>query len=706
MTTLTWRNVDAPDFTPSMRGYETFSRLLDNAFSGAQAGLTRYDQSLDKRANNQILMEFAAIQDAEAAKTALASLGSNPNASRLNAGTINQISDRPSALISQALNQENLGWTNYQHGRVRGFDTAEDAAAPLVADRLAAYAAGKGAEWEKANPDAFKGLSMAARTTMFGQGQDAQSKALGIEGQGITNEGGRIGNQQGKFNLERGAWEFGNQKVDREEARSAGAFIANYLATGHDGSDIDGALATSGLSGPAQLLARQLAGFGSGGAGGGGMGSGGSLGSSAGSGAPGGGDPTRIMNYQARDAGFIAVPDSVKTLGGASDFAISVNRAGVPSSAMGLYQIVGETLRSYAPKVFGQNWRNIEFNAQNQDKLAEAIFNSNRGSAQALRNQWVSLSPQQAEQVRKMPWAQARQYIAAGESGGNPATLLIGQTVATQGAKNQYMQGNANSVAEPIQAALADTSPLVDVATKLTNGSLKGADRGWVMGQIQRIQAMGRGGRNPVQISPAAAAVILERSVGSTGSNWLPDRFNTDAIGGGLQIDRDQAKSYVDQIRTGDYQRQVVGNAGIAMRDQQVSGAKAQWDAARARLQQAQQRAASNPKFDRSILGRLTIAETAAAEAYRAAIGQQGGAAAAAGGFGAIAAPPPAPRPVAVRRPAVAAPGSRVVDTTPGWFARSEGAPTYLTRGTRRPTPSTEVMQFYLNPGASMLLRR
>ena len=666
MAALTWRNVDAPDFTPSMRGYETFSRLLDNAFGGAQAGLARYDQSLDRAANNRALMEFAAIQDAEAAKTALASLGSSPDAARLNAGTIEALTARPNALIAQALNQENLDWTNYQHGRVKGFDAAEDAAAPMINERLAAYAAGKGAEWEAANPNFGKGLSMAARTQIFGQGQDA-------EGKSISNEGGRISNQQGRFNLERGQWEFGNQKVDREEARAAGTFIANYLATGHDGSDIDGALAMSGLSGPAQMLARQLAGFGSGG--------GSSLGSPSGGGVPGGGDPTRIMNYQARDAGFMAVPDSVKTLGDASDFALQVNRAGVPSSAMGLYQIVGDTMRSYAPKVFGQNWRNIEFNAANQDKLAEAIFNANRGSAQALRSQWVSLSSQQAEQVRRMPWAQARQYIAAGESGGNPAALLIGATVATQGARNQYMQGNANSVAEPIQAALADTSPLVEVATKLTNGSLKGADRGWVMQQIQRIQAMGNGGKNPVQISPAAAAVILERSVSSTSGNWLPDRFNTDAVGGGLQVNRDAAKSYVDSIRTGDYQRQVVTNTGIAQRGAQIDAARAQWDQARSRLQQAQQRAASNPRFDRTILGRLVIAESAAAEAYRAAIGQQGGAAQAAGGFGRTAVSPPPPRPVATGRPATR-PNS-------GWFTQNQqqGFPFIGATGpTRAPT--------------------
>lgn len=133
----------------------------------------------------------------------------------------------------------------------------------------------------------------------------------------------------------------------------------------------------------------------------------------------GGGDPSRVMNYEARAAGFNTVPADVTTLGQASEFARRVNRAGVRSSAMGTYQIVGDTLRRYAPRVFGQQWENVEFTPENQDRIAEAIFNDHRGSAQALRSQWVSLSQRDAERIRRMPWQQARGEIARAESGGS-----------------------------------------------------------------------------------------------------------------------------------------------------------------------------------------------------------------------------------------------------------------------------------------------
>lgn len=131
----------------------------------------------------------------------------------------------------------------------------------------------------------------------------------------------------------------------------------------------------------------------------------------------------RIMNYEARAAGFSELPAEVKTLGDFSDFARRVNQAGASSSAAGIYQITGQTLRGrneqngYAEKVFGPNWRNVEWTADAQDKIAEAIFNDHKYSAEALQGQWVSLTPAEAERVRKLPWSQARNIIAAGESG-------------------------------------------------------------------------------------------------------------------------------------------------------------------------------------------------------------------------------------------------------------------------------------------------
>ncbi len=128
-------------------------------------------------------------------------------------------------------------------------------------------------------------------------------------------------------------------------------------------------------------------------------------------------NPNRVMNPDARALGINVVPSNVQTLGQASQFAKQVNRAGAASSAMGTFQIIGTTMRDYAPRVFGKNWQNQPYNDDSQYRLGNAIFQDNKGSAAALKKQWVSLSLSEAESVRKLSWAEASRIIASKESG-------------------------------------------------------------------------------------------------------------------------------------------------------------------------------------------------------------------------------------------------------------------------------------------------
>lgn len=145
-------------------------------------------------------------------------------------------------------------------------------------------------------------------------------------------------------------------------------------------------------------------------------------------------DPAnRIVNYVAREAnGISAVPDDVTTLGQLYAFQRELvrgnTRAGVPdnenSSAVGVYQIVSRTLQGYAEKLYGADWRDQPFDFTRQDEIARAIFEENNGSATALKNQWVSLTLQEAEQIRKQPWEEARKLIARKESSADLSDLV------------------------------------------------------------------------------------------------------------------------------------------------------------------------------------------------------------------------------------------------------------------------------------------
>lgn len=215
----------------------------------------------------------------------------------------------------------------------------------------------------------------------------------------------------------------------------------------------------------------------------------------------------RVMNYQARAHGFQSVPAEVQTLGQASDFASRVNQAGVPSSAMGLFQITGDTLRHFAPQVFGTNWRDQAFNPETQDRVAEAIFNSSKDSATSLHNRWSSLTIAEAERVRHLPWAQARVEIMQGESGGSRQPIQIARAGAPIAGGSQLTDDIQPVDIPPSQeaqqhgsAAASGQTPIHDLSAIRTGNplidDLDGRERLQLLGlareQLNRVTAAQR----------------------------------------------------------------------------------------------------------------------------------------------------------------------------------------------------------------------
>lgn len=64
--------------------------------------------------------------------------------------------------------------------------------------------------------------------------------------------------------------------------------------------------------------------------------------------------------------------------------------AGDPgSTGVGAYQFESGTLAQQAQAAFGDNWRNVKFTPDNQDKIAETLYNSIRGDRDQLHNTWA-----------------------------------------------------------------------------------------------------------------------------------------------------------------------------------------------------------------------------------------------------------------------------------------------------------------------------
>lgn len=623
MAVLTWRNVDAPDFRSSMEGFSQFGQLFDKALGGVRGTIGQVDKGISDRVNNEVLTKLLAFSDPEAYQAALSSgqLLQGVNPGRLNEGTIKTLAGRTTDLLNQVDLKGDIAFETWGRDRTKDQTAKDDAANPFWAQAQLLRSQGKNDEATAllSSPEAQAAITQqqAGRVSeLLGKGADlsgAQANEASTR-QGTTHSGTRFG------------WE----TTDREEGRKTDALFLDLLGQGVEVDDIDAYISSNQGSliekwgAPVVAAARarargdsSLAPSSVGGA----SGASGSVGGAGGS----NNDPTRIMNYEARAAGFTAVPDSVKTLGQASDFAKQVNAAGAKSSAMGTYQIVGDTLRRYAPKVFGANWQNVAYDQDAQERIAEAIFNDHRNSASALSKQWVSLSPAEAEQVRKMPWNEARVIIAGKESGASAQFMRgVDAAVTAGGTQTQNnMSGHPDQdFARAFKDKWQDKTPPRDVAKALVGkgGTYEGNNVGYMTAKINGVM-------QKYGVSAAVAGEILSRADKghkfNLGGPWTPRLLDT-MFGDGLDarfdsktIDRlgklaskDGGRGLVTSALAVEGQVRAMEGAGIA---------RAQLQAAQQRLQAKVARA---QKLGRKPnIGPELIAIQQATEAYIAAGG-------------------------------------------------------------------------------------
>jgi len=370
-------------------------------------------------------------------------------------------------------------------------------------------------------------------------------------------------------------------KVEDRQFEGAAAALAEAVMNQYaPGSNVAALIDQNsrGMNPRAVAMARTMIGNGLGTGFYGDMGGGGSGGVSLGGGG-GGKDASGIMNYEARAAGFDSVPPSVKTLGQAVSFGKQVNRAGANSSAMGIFQITQSTMQDFGQRLYGKNWVNKEWTPEVQEELGQAIFESSRGSAQALKGRWVSLSLAEAEQVRKLPWDQAKRIIAQKESGHdfsaggvNPKTASITNDARKDGISED---------------TLADGRKPIQVAAAIAK-SIPGSDQKVLLEEIRSLVNQSRNDQGRPTLTAAQAGDIILQNV-TTDKRWDITKYlglGEPGIGGGYTINRDAARERAAGARRGE---RVDAQVDIANSEAEVAGnaqAKASYDAANNRVQQ------------------------------------------------------------------------------------------------------------------------
>ena len=155
-------------------------------------------------------------------------------------------------------------------------------------------------------------------------------------------------------------------------------------------------------------------------------------------GAPGRGNTADVV-YGFGKFGSPAKPLSQSTIGEVQDFQrntlIPNTRGKVGAGpdkgtgAVGTYQLVYGTLKEYAPKVLGANWRDKPFTADVQEQIAKAIYDDVKGGD--LKKTWAGLPSNRPGQYANVPWEQVRDKIIQVESGGGRRTPTGGAGAPT-----------------------------------------------------------------------------------------------------------------------------------------------------------------------------------------------------------------------------------------------------------------------------------
>lgn len=591
MAQLQWRDVNAPDFSGSAEGFRTFSNLLDSAFGGLKQSVNQFDATQTNRVNQELMRTAMGITDAAEFEAALPGMLQDPRAARLTPENLAALGSRTNALLQTEGNRlqntnmsQDMDFQQLERGRTQEDWAAEDAVQPFASEALRFRASGNDAEaaavW--ARPEAQAALGQMdpdkARAIMSGEFQ------IGADRRGLRDS---------DLTYESTLFDFNETKEGAAAVREAETVLADLLprvTTLQEaesmiyGSAVYRGLSTRGkLAADAMIRSRLPAAApaiaGAAGAGGGGSFTGGET------------DALNIVNYEARGRGFTTVPSNIENYDQLQRYGrqMVAGTNGEGSSATGPFQITYSTRDEFAARALGANWRNLPRSVANEDKIAEAIFNDSRGSAAALRARWVSLSPAEAERVRRLPWAQAREVIVRGESGVDLSTLnSVGNAAQAQINDQRARSPTEDLLVGYAAAARVNMSPAAGADSLIAaSGALAGAKRVDALEAINHVSE-----RYGVTNSVAAALITNNTNRHGLGIfDWRRDM-------GGVSLDHAGIARDVALINNGGAQRGTVALLERETVSSNIETARAAAATAASELAAAVERQRSRPDYD------------------------------------------------------------------------------------------------------------
>ncbi|AVJ48978.1 structural protein [Klebsiella phage KP8] len=567
MAQITWRNVDAPNFSGVGDSIRSFSGLLGNATAGLSDALGNFQTAARQEVGNQVMQNALQYQDPTEYRNALASgaLFQGVDPSLISNRTLENLDNRTGNLLNQATQQQALDYNTYRTGRMQDLDARGDAASPALRQLALAYQSG--------DPN-----TIARAQQQYGGALDSlpADQVQEIMGR-LQNQGSNaIGQRRDLFNL-------GTNMRDDADSQAAIGVLSQIVRGAENPNDarILAEAYSKQLSPTAQarlqgLLAQQYPGT-----------YGNNVTSAPGTAGTRSGSPFDVT-YQFQGT---SKPITQMSIGEVTNHqANMISSQG--ASPVGAYQINKATLEDFAPKVLGENWRNMPLSPENQDKIGEAIFNARKNGN--LKDTWAALPDSTVGAYKNRTWNEMKGLIAQAEVGANP--LAVQQAVqgnqavsnlATGMIGTRLMENNAVGNVPDYLRTLGDTATPGEVVNRLLENDFKGADRNWVLARVNEIAQ--RAG-----VSPAMAATVMQRAQTNVPENMIwrglqgLNPFISNEAGNGTRLNDDAVDQMVGALQRGEPLEQSVRNLSTAQAAQNVQAAQQAYDAALAQLQNTQ----------------------------------------------------------------------------------------------------------------------
>lgn len=534
MAILTWRDVNAPNLTGAAEVVGNNSQRFSKAMFDMAAGLGQFGQAQTDHADSAAIQAASRITDSAAYTKAL-----QDGSILRNAGIDpSMVSSRVSQLLADR--QGNLLRNDFDQAQTENQRQDNQ----MARDRF---------EFEKsqAEKDALRTDYRFDREKMdderadqqYADNQAAQQLAYTISQMGTDAAGARVALDKA------GVSDHVKMLVNKALGLSSGGIIPGVRSAGspHSGAD---AIYGHGQHGAPDIPLSQ-----------------GSFG-------------------QAYDFGQSLIPATRGKVGAGPDKG---------TSAVGAYQFIGDTMETYAKKVFGDGWRDVPFTFENQSKIAEALFNDSKGGN--LQAVWAGLPDSRPGAYKNMSFEEFQREVLPRESGMTldeirnqeaevrQAQLVdrVNQSVAAADAIDKGMAGNAaqrlgnidlNQFFKDSENKDPDLTKAAANATK-EYPSLKGTELNTVARWLNQIQEKAAATGTP--LTAQQATHILGASMSPSGTvSWHP--FN--GAESGLHFDEDKMEQVLIDVSQG-------GNLGRSIVSQQIAADREVYGNATAALAQA-----------------------------------------------------------------------------------------------------------------------